>query len=295
MVFPTKLLRWFRANGRHLPWRHTRDPYRILVSEIMLQQTQVSRVLGFYDRWLRVFPNWTTLARAGNADVIRAWSGLGYNRRALTLRDIAKSVVSSGEPTTEAGWLALKGIGPYTAAAISAFAQQRRTLPIDTNIRRVLSRYFLGIKFPGLSVDSRLQKRTQKILPRTGKFYDVPQAVFDLAAMVCTKNPECASCPLRKDCLSADAFLSGKVRAPKRSIKKANESHHRNKPHPDRIYRGRILKFVHDHGASTIETIAPIVDAGYDEEKDKEWIEKMLGRMEKDGLVRRKGTQIQLA
>lgn len=294
MSVAATLLRWYRQHGRDLPWRRTRDPYRILVSEIMLQQTQVDRVVGFYKRWLKQFPMWRKLASATNAQAIQAWAGLGYNRRALTLRDIARHVVEYGLPTTEEGWLTIKGIGPYTAAAVSAFAQQQRTLPIDTNIRRVLGRLLLGKPFPTLADDKRLRSMTDAFLPRRGAYYDVPQAIFDLATAICTKNPSCAECPLRGQCKAAKLFLSGKVEIPKRSIAVAREHKHRNKPHPDRIYRGRILKIIREWGQVRITDIGPFVDPHFDRKPDQKWIEAMVGRLEKDGLVNRTGSKISL-
>ncbi|NBS41699.1 A/G-specific adenine glycosylase, partial [bacterium] len=200
------LLRWYDTHGRDLPWRKTRDPYRILVSEIMLQQTQVSRGLIFYERWLGQFPDWASLAVASNADVIRAWAGLGYNRRALMLRDIARKIVERGVPSTERDWRELKGIGPYTAAAISAFALKQRALPIDTNIRRVLGRLLFGVTYPQPTIDDKIRASIDAILPRRGRFYDVPQSLFDLATMQCAKVPTCATCPMRSVCPAAPKF-----------------------------------------------------------------------------------------
>lgn len=153
-----RLLAWYREHGRDLPWRKTREPYRILVSEVMLQQTQVRRVLEYYPRWLKQFPNWKALSQASTAELLHAWAGLGYNRRALALRDIAQYVVEHGEPNTYEGWLSLKGIGPYTAAAVSLFSDAQRVLPIDTNVRRVLGRTHLGILFPQISDDEAIRK-----------------------------------------------------------------------------------------------------------------------------------------
>jgi len=312
----TRLLRWYDKNGRDLPWRKTQDPYRILVSEIMLQQTQVSRGLIFYDRWLKQFPDWRTLAKATNADVIKAWAGLGYNRRALMLRDIARQIVGTnrakvceeivrpheivlhqiaGVPSTEAGWRELKGIGPYTAAAISAFALRQRTLPIDTNIRRVLGRLLFGTTYPQPMTDDKIRKNVDLVLPKRGRFYDVPQAIFDLATTHCAKVPTCASCPMRTVCPTATKFLSGRVRVPKQMVKKAVESKHRDKRFPDRIYRGRILKFVRENGTVEIDEIGPAVDTGYDATDDRDWIVAMVGRMETDGMIRRTQERISLA
>lgn len=294
MLSATTLLRWYRQHGRDLPWRRTRDPYRILVSEIMLQQTQVDRVVDFYGRWLKQFPSWKKLATATNAQVIHAWAGLGYNRRALTLRDIARHVVEYGLPTTEMDWFAIKGIGPYTAAAVSAFAQRRRTLPIDTNIRRVLGRLLLGKPFPSLADDETLRSKADAFLPRRGAYDDVPQAIFDLATAICTKNPSCASCPLRRDCKAAKLFLSGKVEIPKRSIAVAHEHKHRDKPFPDRIYRGRIMKITREWGQVRITDIGPLVDLDFDRKLDQEWIKAMIDRLVKDGLASRLDKKITL-
>lgn len=280
------LLRWYDSHGRDLPWRHTRDPYKILVSEMMLQQTQVSRVIGYYHRWLTLFPNWATLAQAGTSAVIRAWSGLGYNRRALALQGIAKRVVKEGEPDTYAGWLALKGIGPYTAAAISVFAQHRPLLPIDTNIRRVLGRAFLGRGFPTATADDAVRRKVEPQLGRIQRFYDVPQALFDLANTHCLKTPDCKRCPLRASCAAAPKFLSGRVRVPKRSIAKARERIREGKRYPDRIYRGRILTEVQSSRQGTaLKTLGAIIDTSFDPQSDRPWLEAMVSRLVKDGLL----------
>lgn len=285
----TKLLRWYHIHGRDLPWRRTRDPYKVLVSEIMLQQTQVERVVDFYRRWLKQFPTWKKLSMATNAQVIHAWAGLGYNRRALMLRDIARYVVEYGIPQREDRWRAIKGIGPYTAAAVSAFAQHRRTLPIDTNIRRVLGRLLLGKPFATDPDDEKIRSRAEGFLPRRGAYYDVPQAIFDLAATICTKNPNCTECPLRRECKAAKLFLSGKVQIPKRSVAPSRERHHRNKPFPDRIYRGRILKLVRDQGqVLRLPSIGSLIDPDFDLQLDQQWIEAMIERLVHDGLIRKK-------
>lgn len=279
------LLRWYDRHGRDLPWRHTRNAYHILVSEVMLQQTQVSRVLAYYKRWLKTFPNWTNLAQATNAEVITHWSGLGYNRRALMLRDIARAVVERGEPTDEDGWRALKGIGPYTSAALAAFSLRERVLPIDTNIRRVGARMWLGVPFPSLKTDDRVRRAAERFLPTRGRFYDVPQALFDLASLVCTKTPTCATCPMNSHCLSASKFMTHRVRIPQRSIKTPLETIHRDKPHPDRIYRGRILHLVQEKRSARVSTLGSFIDDTFDKAYDQAWLLRMLDRMRKDHLI----------
>ncbi len=289
------LLRWYRSHGRDLPWRKTANPYHILVSELMLQQTQVDRVILFYVRWLKQFPDWSSLAHATNASVIHAWAGLGYNRRALMLRDIARTIVNNGIPQTQNDWQKLKGIGPYTAAAISAFAQHKRTMPIDTNIRRVLGRVLLGLPYPQLADEKQITRIAETLLPTRGKFYDVPQALFDLANDTCTKIPDCARCPLRRECKSAKLFLSRTVVVPKQMIKKAIEKKHRNKPYPDRIYRGRILKVVREQAPLTIQNIGPMIDTSFEKTLDQTWINAMIERLIREGFLKRKGQKMSLS
>jgi A/G-specific adenine glycosylase len=170
------LLEWFRANGRDLPWRHTRDPYAILVSEVMLQQTQVERVLPRYLGWLECWPSATALASASRADVIREWQGLGYNRRAVNLHRAAQHIAAQGWPDD---LTLLPGVGAYTAAAIRNFAFGEAVLPVDTNVRRVQE--------------------------RTGASFgpEAAQALFDLGATIClARIPRCAVCPLTAGCPS---------------------------------------------------------------------------------------------
>ena len=291
MTLVAKLLRWYDRHGRDLPWRKTRDPYRILVSEIMLQQTQVDRVKGYYRSWLKTFPSWKELAKASNAAVLRAWSGLGYNRRALVMRDVARHVVKNGAPTTVDGWRAIKGIGSYTASAIMAFAYKEPTVPIDTNIRRVGNRLWRGVAYPTPKSDGALERTMTRDLIGVDRAYDVPQALFYLAAMHCTKVPDCSACPMRRVCPSAAKFLSGTVRTPKRMTKKANETRHYGKPHPDRIYRGRVLKTVQDASlvdeaaGLTIDALGTMIDPAFDRTHDRSWLVAMVRRLEKDGMV----------
>jgi len=170
------LLEWFAAHGRDLPWRRTRDPYSILVSEVMLQQTQVERVLPRYLAWLDRWPTVGALADASPAEVIRAWQGLGYNRRGLNLHRAAKQIARDGWPED---LTRLPGVGPYTAAAVASFALGHDVLPVDTNVRRV-------------------QERTgHDFSPRAG------HALMDLGATVClARVPRCSLCPLASRCPS---------------------------------------------------------------------------------------------
>lgn len=289
------LLRWYDKNGRDLPWRKTQDAYPILVSEVMLQQTQVLRVLLYYESWLRLFPDWRTLSSASTASVLRAWAGLGYNRRALSLRDIARIVIKQGEPKSEAEWDALKGIGPYTAAALTAFSLRQPTLPVDTNVRRVLGRLFLGRAFAEAKFDRRLRTISQPALQQSRRASDVPQALFDIATAVCRKVPDCRSCPLLNQCRAAPKFLSGRVRIPKRSQEKGKERLHNGKCYPDRIYRGRILSLVRRSRSGLACSLAgPGIDATYDIGRDEAWLNQIIARLEKDGMLRRRRSRLYL-
>jgi A/G-specific adenine glycosylase len=203
-----RLLAWYAAEGRgHLPWRHTRDPYAVLVSEIMLQQTQVERVLPKYAEFLARFPTLAALAAATPAEVIQAWSGLGYNMRAVRLREIAVQAVAENGgrlPETLAGLLALKGIGRYTAGAIACFAFGLPVATVDTNIRRVLWRVFRGIEpaiWPGGErAASGALRLAEWALPHADA-YDWQQALMDLGATVCvSRRPLCERCPLATCC-----------------------------------------------------------------------------------------------
>jgi A/G-specific adenine glycosylase len=182
------VLAWYGENARDLPWRRTHDPYAILVSEVMLQQTQVVRVVPRYLEWLERWPTVETLAEATPAEVIRAWSGLGYNRRAVNLHRCAQAVAARGGFPREPAELAeLPGIGPYTAAAIACFALGAQIAAPDTNARRVLER-----AFPGLDVQ-----------PPAGRAYEWNQALFDLGREVCiARTPRCGVCPLAAGCPS---------------------------------------------------------------------------------------------
>jgi A/G-specific adenine glycosylase len=290
-----ELLRWYKKFGRKLPWRDTTDAYPLLVSEMMLQQTQVERVKDhFFSAWLKRFPDWTALAKADNATVITAWSGLGYNRRALALRDIARHIAAHGEPRNREAWLELKGIGPYTSAALAIFANREPVMPIDTNIRRVLGRYYYGVTYPQPKNDAKLERRAGRELLETKRYHDVPQALFDLASTHCSKIPDCASCPLRNSCKASPKFESGRYRVPIQMVKRAQEKKYRNKKYPDRIYRGRILKLARIEPGITIDSVGLRIDDSYEDVDDRTWLEAMINRLVHDQLLKRKGKKLSL-
>jgi A/G-specific adenine glycosylase len=204
LEFRRRLLRWFRRHGRDLPWRRTRDPYHITVSEFMLQQTQVSRVQPYYLRFLERYPTIHTLAQAPASAVHESWAGLGYYRRAANLHRLAQEVVRDYGgiiPSDPRLLRRLPGIGRYTAGAIASFAFERPAPAIDTNVARVLRRAFHPRTAPSV-LAHRVWSTAEQILPRQGKTaWLFNQAVMELGAMVCTaREPRCGSCPVRLVC-----------------------------------------------------------------------------------------------
>jgi A/G-specific adenine glycosylase len=204
--FRRRLLTWYRANGRTLPWRETSDPYHILVSEVMLQQTQVDRVLPKYHEWLAKYPSFEALASAPEADVTETWRPLGYNIRPRRLQSIARESVAKygGQlPSDEATLLSFKGIGAYTAGAIRSFAFRERAAILDTNVARVLFRIFVARGEPKAhAMRKQLWALSEAMVPRKHVF-DFNQALMDFGATVCVaRSPKCSACPMTKLCRS---------------------------------------------------------------------------------------------
>src|SRR5213083_1573523 len=226
-AFTRKLLAWYRRAARDLPCRRTRDPYRVLVSEFMLQQTQVSRVAEFYPRFLERFPDLGTLARAPARQVREAWEGLGYYARASNLHALARVVrhdLGGTLPDSPEKLIKLPGIGPYTAGAVASFAYEKPVPAVDTNVARVIRRVFFGMREagggmrgPDVRAASRIPPPASRtshpasrevwriaaaLVPRNGKkAWKFNQAMMELGALVCVaKKPKCPECPVRTDC-----------------------------------------------------------------------------------------------
>ena len=204
--FRRRLLAWYRANGRDLPWRRTDDPYHILVSEMMLQQTQVDRVLPKYLEWLEKYPSLAALASAPDKEVDAAWRPLGYNIRPRRLHTIARESVEryGGQlPSDEETLLSFKGIGAYTAGAIRSFAFGQRAAILDTNVARVLFRVFVARgDAKAHAMRKRLWAISEAVVPYKHVF-DFNQALMDLGATVCVaRKPKCPACPMTKLCRS---------------------------------------------------------------------------------------------
>ncbi len=197
-VFVRKLLTWYKKAARHLPWRETRNPYAILVSEFMLQQTQVSRVLEYFPRFMARFPTIDALARARPKAVMEQWDGLGYYARARNLHALAQVVTKThdGRLSDKPEELQqLPGVGRYTAGAVACFAYERPVATVDTNVRRVLERAFAPKDSWTLA---------EKLVPKNGpRAWRFNQALMELGALVCTaRKPKCPECPVRSECLA---------------------------------------------------------------------------------------------
>ena len=201
--FTRKLLAWWAGAARDLPWRRTRDPYRVLVSEFMLQQTQVSRVAEYYPRFLERFPDLETLARARPRAVREAWDGLGYYARASNLHALARVVSNEHDgtlPDHPEELIKLPGVGRYTAGAVATFAYEKPVPAVDTNVARVLRRAFGNVE-RGMR-NAELWRLASMLVPKNGKrAWKFNQAVMELGALICVaRKPRCPECPVRPVC-----------------------------------------------------------------------------------------------
>lgn len=220
------LLNWYDRNGRTLPWRvrgETADPYRVWLSEVMLQQTTAAAVGPYFLRYLELFPDVAALAAAPRERVLEAWAGLGYYSRARNLHAAAQAMAANGVPSDETGWRVLPGVGPYTAAAIAAIAHGQASNPVDGNIERVMSRlYAVETALPASKPELRELAGALVTKHRPG---DWAQALMDLGATVCTpRSPKCGDCPWRGDCA---AFATGAPETyPRKTAKAARPERH---------------------------------------------------------------------
>jgi A/G-specific adenine glycosylase len=216
--FAARLIRWQRRHGRsRLPWQNTGDPYKIWLSEIMLQQTQVAAVVPYFGRFLERFPTLDSLASASEEEVLRLWSGLGYYARARNLHAAARAVAAVGRfPETADAIAALPGVGRSTAAAIAAFAFGERAAILDGNVKRVLARVFAIEGWPGKSkIEKRLWALAERLVPKRG-IAAYTQGLMDLGATVCLKrNPACERCPVHAACAARATGRVDEIPAPR--------------------------------------------------------------------------------
>ena len=283
------LLGWYANHRRDLPWRRTHDPYEILVSEFMLQQTQVERVIPYYQRFLERFPTMRALARARLGSVLRAWSGLGYNVRARRLWESARAVIARGGalPPDEAQLRRLPGVGRYTAAAVASFAFGERAIPVDTNVARVLARIFRG----GNTLDpAGIRRLAADVLPARAAEWS--QALMDVGALYCRATPNCAACPALRVCLCSGRSLDRPTkqvpqavgRAKARPLHSAKSNKRAGFIGSKRYYRGRIVRALARNGGLTPARLGRQVKEGFDQ-TDLPWLQKLLRELERDGLV----------
>lgn len=300
---PELLLTWFAAHARDLPWRQTRDPYQILVAEIMLQQTQVERVIPKYHAFLAAFPTLAVLAAAPPGEVIRLWAGLGYNRRAVNLQRAARVIVEQHGgvfPREVAELRRLPGVGPYTAGAVACFAFEHDVAFIDTNIRRVLRRMLVGPDgVESAPSDRQLLELGAALLP-AGQGWAWNQALIELGALVCgAAAPACRRCPLRADCrayaawVAADqAALQAMAEGGPRALRRAAEgraAYRREQPFVGsrRWYRGRLidaLRALPPAEAMPLDELGPRVRDGFGA-ADLPWLRDLAAGLARDGLL----------
>jgi A/G-specific adenine glycosylase len=280
-----KLQAWYRVNARTFLWRSSSDPYLILVSEIMLQQTQVARVEQKLPLFLDQFPDFFRLARATKADVIRAWQGMGYNSRALRLRALAGIVAERFHgklPDDPAVLINLPGIGPYTSHAVACFAFRKRVPVVDVNIRRVLSRLFWKMHSPEETTsDPLIWKIAAEVLPRDAHSWN--QGLMDFGSLVCTlRRPSCGRCPVATVCSSS--HLENSRNRPGRSAA-ADEPRYAGIPR--RLWRGRIveqLRHLSDHRHIAMTELGRSVKGDFTA-ADVPWLGQILDALETEGII----------
>lgn len=268
------LVAWFDANGRDLPWRHTNEPWAILVCEVMSQQTPIARVLPAWNAWMKRWPTPQALAAAAPADVLVAWDRLGYPRRALRLQECAQVVTERYDgvvPSERERLLALPGVGPYTADAVLAFAFTKRSVVLDTNIRRVLARWH-GEALPAPSQSKAEVERADRFVPaqpeRAAKWN---MAIMELGALVCTaRSPQCASCPMLAAC---GWYQAGQPEDP-HAAKRSTQAWHGT----NRQARGAIMGLLRAHHSIDRAALSTL-------DLEPSRIETALAGLISDGLV----------
>jgi len=284
-----RVLAWFARAGRDLPWRATRDPYRVLVAEVLAQQTQAARAAAAWPRFLERFPDVATLAAAAPAEVLRAWQGLGYNRRALALHRTAQAVEERGGwPDSVEGLAGLPGVGPYTARAVACFALGRRVAPVDTNVARVLARSLAGADPAQLTPAARQRLADQALPPPahgpavagapdpSGRAWTWSSALMDVGALHCRPRPRCEGCPLAPSCRWRALGPAAPPPRPRAQAPFATS---------DRRWRGAVVRAL--AGAPDGLDRAALADAVQAVAADRPagWFDTLLARLEAEGLV----------
>jgi A/G-specific adenine glycosylase len=294
-------LQWYAAFGRAaLPWRRTRDPYAILVSEVMLQQTQVERVVPKFEAFVERFPTFAELAKSTTADVLRFWKGLGYNSRAVRLKRLAEEVCErfgGALPHDVASLRSLPGMGPYTIAAVRAFAFELDDAAIDTNVRRVVHRLFFGLEHPPAVPPATIDAKAREIVPH-GCGHDWNSAMMDLGATICTaRAPKCLLCPMSPECAAAPIDAAGLEEARRAHAVRKTPQEQIPFERSNRFLRGRIIDRLRDlPDGETISLLdlhrelQPLVPGRSVEEMDE-----AVGGLERDGMLKRERHRIALS
>jgi len=273
-----RVLAWFAQAGRELPWRATRDPYRVLVAEVLAQQTQAARAAAAWPRFLERFPDVHALAAATPAEVLRAWQGLGYNRRALALRRTAQAVADRGGwPETVEGLAALPGVGPYTARAVACFALGLQVAPVDTNVARVLARSLAGTDPADLTPAARQRLADQAMPPPSaGTAWAWSSALMDVGALHCRPRPRCHGCPLFAICRWRALGPAAPPARPRTQARFATS---------DRRWRGAVVRALAGAPEGMDRAaLAEAVDAAA-ADRPAGWFEGLLAGLEREGLV----------
>ena len=277
------VLRWYRKAGRPLPWRGTREAYRILLSEIMLQQTGVRRVLEKYPEFLRRFPTLHALSRAERREVVLAWRGMGYNNRAVRLHLLARIVVKEHDgklPATEGLLRELPGVGKYTARALLSSVHGKPAAVVDINVRRFYSRLFFRMKTENaLCSETKAWTIADRIIPAR-RSYDWNQALMDIGATVCTaRRPRCGICPVAGTCRSREGMMPARP-APRRQEPGLHGI-------PNRIYRGRIIEALRsgpERRLWHLDEIGRKILPGCSHDH-RAWLTAVVRTLEADGLI----------
>ncbi len=301
------LLKWHDADGMHAPWRDSRDPYEALVAAVMAQQTQMSRVMVLYERFIAAFPTVEALAAASVGDVIRVWKGMGYNQRAVRLHNAARTIVRDGWPQDAASLATIDGVGPFTAAIIASYAFNQPAACVDTNVVRILTRLAGDETLGG----KRLQDLADACM--TGPAAAEParwnQTLMDYGARICTSRPKCNECVVSKYCATYTRaqtpggevpHLSPKLVADTRTPYRMRPTTDDRQPktkfeHTPRYFRGRIIDAlrdlppgktfrIEDLPARIANEVTPAADE----------VEAWVTALEKSGLIERRGNRLRL-
>ena len=299
--FVKDLHRWYRHNKRDLPWRRTKDPYKILISEVMLQQTQVDRVVPKYELFLASFPTVQALASSSPARVIALWLGLGYNRRALSLHKGAKAVVETmngNYPSTPDRLMEIPGIGPYTAAAVSSFAFNHDSAVVDTNVIRVLARVFIGKKAMNNSPwRKEFDKLARDIMP-PGASRIHNNAIMEFGALVCQAKPSCGKCFAFSYCIGFQEMKQGSLSEKELELlgtpKGGFGTIQSRFEGSDRQIRGRIVGVLKGNSGLDKQGLFDHVQGCLQSPLVIDRFERILLKLEKEGMIECKGTVISL-